>query len=182
MAKITPAEAAKMTDEEWDEICDFGHLPEVICGYMVLAMQSAGFDRDDIAKAVRGMPSILEDFSASDARAAYEQAPKTKPANRDWTKELPCFYSHNGVCQKDGAATQIQEGQCAACPDFRVESWLWEQYWKRRNDEVELTPSYHGEHCRANGKHDGVECQCDNCPHYLDCYPDCREFDVGLDE
>ncbi len=70
----------------------------------------------------------------------------TVTEKRDWQTELPCFYALDGVCQKDGAATQIQEGQCAACSDYCVENWLWEQYWKRRNAEVELTPSFHGEH------------------------------------
>ena len=42
---------------------------------------------------------------------------------RDWSKVLPCFYNHDGKCQKDGAATPIGDGQCAACADYRVESW-----------------------------------------------------------
>lgn len=103
-------------------------------------------------------------------------------AKREWSKELPCFYNHDGKCERDGSSGTTEEGKCQSCPDYCVESWRWEQYWKERNDEVELTPSYHGESCEGNGKHDGVECQCDNCPHYLDCYPDWREGDVGQDE
>lgn len=36
---------------------------------------------------------------------------------------------------------------------------------------VELRPG-DPDHCKGNGKHDGVECCCDGCDHYLACYPD----------
>ena len=35
-----------------------------------------------------------------------------------------------------------------------------------------LTPSYHGEQCLGDGKHDGYECCCDECNYYLICFPD----------
>ena len=38
-----------------------------------------------------------------------------------------------------------------------------------------LTPSWHGEECLANGEHPGIECCCDECEHYLECYPDWEE-------
>lgn len=41
---------------------------------------------------------------------------------------------------------------------------------------VELTPSHHGENCLGNGEHPGIECQCDECPHYLTCFPEWEEF------
>ena len=38
-----------------------------------------------------------------------------------------------------------------------------------------LTPSFHGEKCLGNGDHPGVECCCDECDYYLECFPDWRE-------
>lgn len=40
---------------------------------------------------------------------------------------------------------------------------------------VDLTPSWHGQDCKGNGEHPGIECQCDECDHYLDCFPDWQE-------
>lgn len=34
-----------------------------------------------------------------------------------------------------------------------------------------LTPSYHGEKCLGNGTHEGIECCCDECDYYLECFP-----------
>jgi len=45
-----------------------------------------------------------------------------------------------------------------------------------RNKLVKLTPSYHGKDCLANGEHAGYECACDECDHYLECFPDWREM------
>ena len=38
-----------------------------------------------------------------------------------------------------------------------------------------LTPSWHGEECLGNGEHPGIECCCDECDHYLTCFPDWKE-------
>ena len=44
-----------------------------------------------------------------------------------------------------------------------------------------LTPSPEGRDCLGNGEHPGFECQCDECDHYLACFPEyddihsCRE-------
>lgn len=35
-------------------------------------------------------------------------------------------------------------------------------------------PSHHGQSCPSNGEHKGIECRCDECDHYLACFP---EFD-----
>lgn len=40
---------------------------------------------------------------------------------------------------------------------------------------VDLTPSWHGQDCQGNGEHPGIECQCDECDHFLDCFPDWQE-------
>ena len=37
---------------------------------------------------------------------------------------------------------------------------------------VMLQPSCHGKDCPGNGEHPGVECCCDECDYYLDCFPD----------
>lgn len=39
-----------------------------------------------------------------------------------------------------------------------------------------LTPGYHGENCLGNGKHPDIECCCDECDFYLECFPDWEEF------
>ncbi len=38
-----------------------------------------------------------------------------------------------------------------------------------------LTPSWHGIECLGNGDWPGYECRCDECPHYLTCFPDWKE-------
>ena len=40
-----------------------------------------------------------------------------------------------------------------------------------------LTPGNHGKNCEVNGEHrDGnenlIECCCDECDYYLECYPE----------
>lgn len=37
-------------------------------------------------------------------------------------------------------------------------------------------PSHHGEECFYNGEHTDFECRCDNCPFYLDCFPDWKDY------
>ena len=37
-------------------------------------------------------------------------------------------------------------------------------------------PSRHGEKCPSNGSHPGIECRCDECDHYLICFPDWRKL------
>lgn len=35
-----------------------------------------------------------------------------------------------------------------------------------------LTPSFHGVECLGNGNWVGYECQCDECPYFLQCFPE----------
>ena len=35
-----------------------------------------------------------------------------------------------------------------------------------------LTPSPGGKDCLGNGEHPGIECCCDECDFYLDCFPE----------
>ncbi len=40
------------------------------------------------------------------------------------------------------------------------------------NDKSILTPSLGGKDCKCNGKHKGIEIQCDECCYYLICFPE----------
>lgn len=41
---------------------------------------------------------------------------------------------------------------------------------------AKLTPSYHGKECLGNGEFVGYECCCDECDHYILCFPDWRDY------
>lgn len=43
---------------------------------------------------------------------------------------------------------------------------------------IELTPSWHGEHCLGNGDHSDIECCCDECNFYQACFPDWKPGSV----
>ena len=158
-------------------------------------------------QAIEGMICTEEDKAAIRRIISGQTTAEEEVAALIAEKIIRCFYDWDGVCKRDGgAAVPIEEGQCAACPNFCVESWRADRYFEVREeiskevieeqadeeaweqimdfinanvaekDEVELTPSFHGEQCQGNGKHPGIECQCDNCDHYLTCYPDWREY------
>lgn len=38
-----------------------------------------------------------------------------------------------------------------------------------------LTPSYHGKECLGNGSWVGYECCCDECDHFMTCFPEYKE-------
>ena len=40
---------------------------------------------------------------------------------------------------------------------------------------IPLTPSRNGKRCLGNGEHPGIECCCDECDYYLECFPDWNE-------
>ena len=37
---------------------------------------------------------------------------------------------------------------------------------------IQLTPSPNGEKCIGNGQKKDIECMCDECEHFLECYPE----------
>ena len=39
-------------------------------------------------------------------------------------------------------------------------------------EHVPLTPSPQGRDCLGNGTHEGYEIACDNCDHFLECFPE----------
>lgn len=41
---------------------------------------------------------------------------------------------------------------------------------------VKLTPSWHGKECLGSGDWLGYECCCDNCDHFLVCFPDWEDY------
>lgn len=45
---------------------------DAIYGYLILAMQGAGFSREDINKAITGMYYALDENNAEDAAQAYK--------------------------------------------------------------------------------------------------------------
>ena len=49
-------------------------------------------------------------------------------------------------------------------------SLLWNEF------APSINPSHHGEECLYNGEHDDFECCCDECDHYLFCFPDWAEY------
>jgi len=38
--------------------------------------------------------------------------------------------------------------------------------------DIQLTPSPNGENCIGNGQNKDVECMCDECDYFLECYPE----------
>lgn len=46
---------------------------------------------------------------------------------------------------------------------------------EKQLENIRLISSYNGERCIGNGRHKGVECMCDECDHFLECYPDWKE-------
>ena len=71
MTKFTLASVAAMTEEELNNLCDFGCFNEAIQGYLVIAMQDTNFCRDDIEKALSGLYNAFENTSAAEARDAW---------------------------------------------------------------------------------------------------------------
>lgn len=53
-------------------LCDYGVLNDVIGGYLIAAMQSAKFDRDDIPVALICLAHELDELSSDDAEKIYE--------------------------------------------------------------------------------------------------------------
>ncbi len=37
-------------------------------------------------------------------------------------------------------------------------------------------PNVHGKYCPSSGDNKGIECRCDNCDFFLNCFPDWREW------
>lgn len=46
---------------------------------------------------------------------------------------------------------------------------------EKKSNINQLTPSPNGENCKGNGLNKNVECMCDECKYYLECFPDWRD-------
>ena len=86
----------------------------------------------------------------------------------------------------EGVATDVQKAVRKIGDIFPVAS-VSKPYKNRGNNNVRvyidildcgetrvevLTPSYHGEKCRHSGQHEEYECCCDECDHFLTCFPE----------
>lgn len=45
----------------------------------------------------------------------------------------------------------------------------------KEEKEIELTPSPEGKECFGNGTSEGIECQCDECNFFLECFEEFRK-------
>lgn len=53
------------------DLCDYGFLNKTISGYLIVAMQDAGFCRDDIRKALLELVQTFDEVNAAEAEMAY---------------------------------------------------------------------------------------------------------------
>ena len=67
------AKAVSLTPEQKMMLCDLGYYNEVIHGYLILAMQDSGFDREEIERALSGLNGAFDDTSAAEAKEAYRK-------------------------------------------------------------------------------------------------------------
>lgn len=59
--------AAQLTEEERNFIFDSGYFNSALRGYMILAMQGAGFTKENIRKAVDELHYVLDTTSVKEA-------------------------------------------------------------------------------------------------------------------
>lgn len=82
-----------------------------------------------------------------------------------------CLYREGCIGEIPGP-----DGKCMAFAVPKEDVAAYEKWMKAKRRAPELRPSHHGEDCPGNGKHPGIECCCDECDHYLTCFPDWREL------
>ena len=59
----------------------------------------------------------------------------------------------------------------------KVPGDVYERMCLRHGKEHWLyNPSHHGRYCPSSGKYPGIECRCDECHAYQECWPDWREL------
>ena len=57
---------------------------------------------------------------------------------------------------------------CMSIKDFMSP----EQLEKWNSNDFTPQPSLGGTECKGNGKHEGIEIQCDECDYFLICFPE----------
>lgn len=67
------AKAAELTEAERLHIMDMGYYNDALRGYLILAMQDAGFGPEDVTKALRAFHGVLDDTSAAEAAEVYRK-------------------------------------------------------------------------------------------------------------
>lgn len=67
------AKVMSLTQEQRYLLCDLGYYNEVIRGYLILAMQDAGFEGAEIGKALSCLSGAFDDCSAREARQTYQK-------------------------------------------------------------------------------------------------------------
>lgn len=60
-----------LTEAQRHALCDMGYFNTTIYGYMVEALEIAGFSREDIRKAIGGMRMALDETTAAEAEEAF---------------------------------------------------------------------------------------------------------------
>lgn len=60
-----------LTEAQRHAICDMGYFNTTIYGYMVEALEIAGFSREDIRKAIGGMRMALDETTAAEAEEVF---------------------------------------------------------------------------------------------------------------
>lgn len=60
-----------LTEAQCHALCDMGYFNTTIYGYMVEALEIAGFSREDIRKAIGGMRTALDEMTAAEAEEAF---------------------------------------------------------------------------------------------------------------
>ena len=60
-----------LTEAQCHALCDRGYFNTTIYGYMIEALEIAGFSREDIRKAIGGMRMALDEMTAAEAEEAF---------------------------------------------------------------------------------------------------------------
>ena len=63
--------AFDLTEEERMHICDMGFYNDVIRGYLIKAMENAGFEKKEVSSALRGLHHAFDDMDAARAEKLY---------------------------------------------------------------------------------------------------------------
>lgn len=86
--------------------------------------------------------------------AILASLPDPKDCKHEFSPEFERKMEQLFLLAKEAAAELVPEGEC----DPTI--------------PPELTPSFHGRDCLGNGTWPGYECYCDECEHYLACFPE----------
>ena len=69
--ELMDEKAFALTNEERMHICDMGFYNDVIRGYLIKAMENAGFEKKEISRALRGLHHAFDDMDATRAEKLY---------------------------------------------------------------------------------------------------------------